>query len=88
VDLYESSCDEVLRDLDLYLDGELPPARARVVERHLSTCSPCLARSDFRRKLAEVIRRKCMTADEPPESLHIRIRRSIGLRITEPPEEA
>jgi anti-sigma factor (TIGR02949 family) len=87
--LYESECEEVLRDLDLYLDGELPAARARVVERHLSTCDPCMEREHFRRRLIEIVRTKCRSADEdPPASLHLRIRRSIRLEVSPGDEPA
>lgn len=85
--MFGTDCDEVLRDLDLYLDGELPAGRAEVVERHLSTCSPCLARRDFRRRVIEIVREKCRTAAEPPANLHVRIRRSIGIRISSPDDE-
>jgi anti-sigma factor (TIGR02949 family) len=89
VDLFGTDCDEVLRDLDLYLDGELPAARARVVERHLSECSPCLSRGEFRRRVIEIVRTKCRSAqpEEPPPSLHVRIRRSIGLQISSGPDD-
>jgi anti-sigma factor (TIGR02949 family) len=78
--LFGTDCDEILRDLDLYLDGELPSARARVVERHLSECSPCMARSEFRRRLIETVRTKCRTSEEPPATLQVRITRSIELQ--------
>jgi anti-sigma factor (TIGR02949 family) len=87
VDLFGTDCDEVLRDLDLYLDGELPAGRAEIVERHLSTCSPCLARSDFRRRVIEIVRDKCRTSAEPPATLHVRIRRSIGIQVSSPDDE-
>lgn len=80
--MFGTDCDEVLRDLDLYLDGELPAARARTVERHLSECSPCLSRGEFRRRVIEIVRTKCRSKEEPPVSLHLRIRRSIGLQIS------
>jgi anti-sigma factor (TIGR02949 family) len=84
-----TDCDEVLRDLDLYLDGELPAPRARTVERHLSECSPCLARGEFRRRVIEIVRTKCRSPreEEPPASLHVRIRRSIRLQISSGPDE-
>jgi anti-sigma factor (TIGR02949 family) len=85
--LFGTDCDEVLRDLDLYLDGELPAPRARTVERHLSECSPCLARGEFRRRVIEIVRTKCRSQEEPPASLHLRIRRSIGLQISSGPGE-
>jgi hypothetical protein len=35
------SCWDVRRLVSDYLDGELPPARVAVVERHLETCPTC-----------------------------------------------
>ena len=32
-------------DLWAYLDGELPPARARATARHVRTCAECTARA-------------------------------------------
>lgn len=86
--MFGTDCDEVLRDLDLYLDGELPAARARVVERHLSECSPCLSRGEFRRRVVEIVRTKCRSVEEPPASLHLRISRSIGLEISSGGDES
>ena len=34
-------CNEVLREVELYLDGELPEEQSRVIAEHLVTCWPC-----------------------------------------------
>ena len=36
-------CDEVLRDVWLFLDDEMDPENRAAVQRHLDDCSPCLA---------------------------------------------
>ncbi len=39
----ELSCRELVRFLNDYLDGELPPGRSAVFDRHLSICPDCRA---------------------------------------------
>ena len=70
-------CDEVLRDLEAFLDGELPADRAAVVGEHLEACSPCLGRSDFRLQLRVIVAQKCRGAAELPPRLEERVRRAI-----------
>jgi anti-sigma factor (TIGR02949 family) len=77
VDLFETDCDEVLRDLEAYLDGELTGERAALVEVHLQSCSPCFAHGEFRRRVQVIIRSKCGRAVEPPPHLADRVRRAI-----------
>jgi anti-sigma factor (TIGR02949 family) len=77
VDLSDVDCDEVLRDLEAFLDGELPTDRAGVIGDHLAECSPCLARGDFRRRLRLIVSEKCRPAVELPARLVDRVRRAI-----------
>ncbi len=72
-----TDCEQVLRDLDAYLDGELAPARARDMESHLGECSPCGDRGEFARKLREVVRSKCGGHADLPAGLDARIRRTL-----------
>jgi anti-sigma factor (TIGR02949 family) len=75
--LYEVDCEEVLRDLEAFLDGELPSDRAAVIGDHLSTCSPCLDRGDFRRRLRVIVSEKCRPAVDLPPHLIDRVRAAI-----------
>jgi anti-sigma factor RsiW len=34
-------CRALLEELSRYLDGDLPPARRRAVERHIAACARC-----------------------------------------------
>jgi anti-sigma factor (TIGR02949 family) len=77
VDLSDVDCDEVLRDLEAFLDGELPTDRAGVIGDHLAECSPCLARGDFRRRLRVIVSEKCRPAVDLPPHLVDRVRRAI-----------
>jgi mycothiol system anti-sigma-R factor len=69
------SCEEVLRDIELYVDGELDHARSLELYEHLQECSSCLGRADFRRTLKAVVRSKW--GPQAPEELFERIAESI-----------
>lgn len=45
------SCEEALRLLAVFLDGELHGAEHAHVENHLRTCRSCFSRSEFERRL-------------------------------------
>ena len=70
-------CDQVLVEIELYLDEELPSAQCREIESHLSGCSPCLQRKEFKESLRVLIARKCGTPS-PPDELLTRIRRLLS----------
>ena len=70
-------CDEVLREVEAYLDLELPGDRRASIERHLATCSPCARRADFQQRLREIVASKCGGAHAMPESLFLRVRMVI-----------
>jgi len=58
----DTSCREVLRDLQRYLDGECPASFQTAIARHLADCEPCLSRSDFEIALRAVVARHCRQA--------------------------
>lgn len=65
-------CEEVLRSIERYLDGELAEdARAEVTE-HLGRCGPCMDRAEFRRRLKALLATRCRS--EAPGELLSRIR--------------
>jgi mycothiol system anti-sigma-R factor len=64
-------CEQALRTLYYFLDGELTPDRRVAIERHLNECSPCLEAFDFEAELKIVIARSCR--DQVPEGLRQRI---------------
>jgi anti-sigma factor RsiW len=45
------NCEEALRLLAMYLDGELHGSEHESVERHVQTCRSCYSRSEFERRL-------------------------------------
>ncbi len=64
-------CRQVLKEIELYLDGELETSMSGEIEEHLAACGPCMDHSEFRRHLRELFRQKCCC--EVPEHLRQRI---------------
>lgn len=66
-------CDDVLRDVYLYLDDEQDPELRDRVRRHLDGCAPCLRKFGLEQDVRSLIAR-CCGGDQAPPSLHQRIR--------------
>lgn len=47
----EIRCEEALRHLAAYLDGELGDRKGAEVRNHLETCRSCWSRAEFERRL-------------------------------------
>jgi mycothiol system anti-sigma-R factor len=71
-------CDDVLKDLYLYLDDESDEKLRNRIRQHLDGCTPCLKQYGLEQDVRSLIAR-CCGGDRAPESLHARIR----VRITE-----
>jgi anti-sigma factor (TIGR02949 family) len=69
-------CNEILRSLDAFLDGELSVEDSRHFEDHVAACFPCHQRQEFRRVLRQVVRTKLIQCDLP-HGLAERIRGAI-----------
>jgi mycothiol system anti-sigma-R factor len=67
----------VLREVEAFLDHELPEDRAEFIAVHLRTCSPCARRADFQQRLRAIVARKCGTPRQVPDTLMVRIRMTI-----------
>ncbi|HEX6206775.1 MAG TPA: zf-HC2 domain-containing protein [Actinomycetota bacterium] len=72
------SCEEVLRDIEVYLDGELPNPEAAALAEHLGACPECLEHEAFISRLRATLRTKLGASSEVPDSLVDRIRRTIA----------
>jgi mycothiol system anti-sigma-R factor len=68
-------CNETLRELYLFLDGELTDEDREHIQQHLDDCSPCLEAYDFEAELRLVVKHRC--TDTVPESLRARIAEAI-----------
>jgi len=71
-----SDCEETLRELETYLDGELTGSKHDIVHRHLGGCLDCAQALDFQAELRSVIREKCRN-DELPAGLVARIEQCL-----------
>jgi mycothiol system anti-sigma-R factor len=69
-------CNETLRELYGYLDGELTPETREHLQQHIDDCSPCLEAYDFELELRMVIRKRCV--EQVPESLRRKIAEALG----------
>ena len=66
-------CEQVLREIELYLDGELhDDVEMGEIREHLSRCGPCMDRSEFRKHVRELLAAKC-GCNEVPEHLLERV---------------
>ena len=61
-----ANCNETIRELDAFLDGELPDDVRAHIHVHLDSCMDCLQAFDFQAELKMAIRRKCSTDELPP----------------------
>lgn len=68
----EITCEDVLREIERYVDGELGSDQTQQLTEHLAQCASCLDHEAFQRKLKQLIRSKCGL--ETPENLWQRIR--------------
>jgi mycothiol system anti-sigma-R factor len=61
-----ADCNETLRELEAFLDGELPAELHQAITSHLSHCPDCLEAFDFHAELKMVIAAKCSEQEMPP----------------------
>jgi mycothiol system anti-sigma-R factor len=59
-------CNETLRELETFLDGELTPDVLAEMRAHLGDCPSCLEAFDFHAELKSVIAAKCQNDEMPP----------------------
>ncbi|HEY3810543.1 MAG TPA: mycothiol system anti-sigma-R factor [Acidimicrobiales bacterium] len=77
-------CDEALRTLYYFLDGELTEERRRAIQHHLDECSPCLEAFDFEAELKMAIARCCR--DQVPDGLRQRVAEVLAKASDPPPK--
>jgi len=69
-------CNQTLRELETFLDGELSAEARDAIQGHLGGCVDCHQAFDFHAELKLVIARKCREEAIPP-SLLARIERCL-----------
>jgi anti-sigma factor (TIGR02949 family) len=62
----DPDCTETLRELELFLDGEMTDAQLTSIRTHLEECEQCFEAFDFHAELKAVIARKCRADPLPP----------------------
>jgi mycothiol system anti-sigma-R factor len=77
VDLSPIDCQQVLKEIELYLDGELEGPEHVEIHRHLEMCGPCMDHSEFKRHVKELLKASC-GCDEVPPALLARIAEILG----------
>ena len=78
------TCDEALRLLAGFLDGELDGVSQAAVERHLDLCRGCYSRAEFERRLKAEIGR--LGREDVPSGFESRVRGIID-SFTQPAAE-
>ncbi len=61
----DDDCRQVLRELEMFLDGEDSAELHKAIERHLTGCSPCMSRAEFQREVRLLIASKCTDCAPP-----------------------
>ena len=61
-----ADCNETLRELEAFLDGELSDDGHQAIHAHLEGCTDCLQAFDFHAELRTVIAAKCHNDEMPP----------------------
>ncbi len=59
-------CNQTLRELDVFLDGELSDDQQAAITHHLNGCMDCLGAFDFHAELKSVVSKKCQNDEMPP----------------------
>jgi mycothiol system anti-sigma-R factor len=72
-----ADCNETLRELETFLDGELTDDTLLGIRAHLGSCQDCLQAFDFHAELRMVISAKCKN-DEMPAGLVDKIQACFG----------
>lgn len=78
-------CEEAVRQLYHYLDGELTEERRLEIAVHLDECSPCAGAAGFEAELRVVIASRCR--DRVPESLVERVAAALAAEERRPKAE-
>jgi anti-sigma factor (TIGR02949 family) len=80
------NCEEALRLLAAYLDGELEPGDRSDIERHLEACRSCYSRAEFERRLQAQLAGLGRRPPDPDFSarIHELVRRFTGRAAPRP----
>jgi mycothiol system anti-sigma-R factor len=71
-----ADCEDTLREMETFLDGELTDVAAMSLRAHIEGCTDCLQAFDFHAELKVAIAEKCRH-DEMPAGLLARIEQCL-----------
>lgn len=72
-----ADCTETLKELETFLDSELPDERVTEIMSHLTGCIDCQGAYEFHAELKEIIRFKAKS-DELPDGFLDRLANCFG----------
>ena len=76
------NCQETLKELELFLDSELPSTRIEEIMAHLTGCTDCQGTYEFHAELRTIVRTKAKR-DHLPDGFTDRLLACFG-----PPSES
>ena len=81
--VHDEDCEDAIRELYTFLDGELTDARRASIRGHLDGCHPCLEAFDFEAELRMVVSHHCR--ETVPEPLKQRIASLLAQDVADLP---
>ncbi len=78
--MHEEDCDNAIRELYTFLDGELTATRRAAIRGHLDDCHPCLEAFEFEVELRDLIKQRCR--EHVPDELRLRIKELLASEAT------
>ncbi len=76
-DPHDVDCVEVIRQVYLYLDGEIDDPHRNLVRTHLDECGPCLRQFGIEQEVKALVAR-CCGSDHAPDGLKDRLRSKLA----------
>lgn len=64
-----ADCKDTIRELEVFLDGELSPTLRAAISTHLAECFDCQGAFEFHHELRDIIRQKCQADEIAPDFL-------------------
>jgi mycothiol system anti-sigma-R factor len=74
-------CEQALREIERFLDGEMGAPEHAKLDAHLHECPPCSDRAAFKRDVRQLISDRCGCDEVPAELKH----RVLSLLDSAPP---
>ena len=72
-----SDCQDILRQLWEYLDGELPAGEAEEIREHLEDCAHCNPQYEFQLRFLEALVKAYAAREVPPPEFVRRLRAAL-----------